>query len=312
MKEENKSGKHKHIPYSLSPARLIIVVFSLVFVIEALIMIVLSFCHGLPKWVCTIIDAAVLTVLLFPALYFLVFRPLVSYIAERKKAEDALREGEEFLRQITDGLPVLIAYVDPQERYRFVNKEYEKWFEMPSSQIIGKSVLELVGEANYEIIKEHINDALSGKFVHYEDTLLLSNGKSRSVEAKYIPDRDKHGNVNGYFLMAQDVTERKWAEETILKLTHHKDLMLESVGEGIFGLDTEGKVTFVNSAAANLLGYDVSELKGTGPPFERKNVQFMRHIGMGLSIMEWRCSGKRTERAYRLNTGAPHLKKREN
>jgi PAS domain S-box-containing protein len=262
MKDEKKSGQHKHIPYSLSPARLLVVVFSLVFIIEALIMIILSSCPGLPSWICTIIDATVLTVLLFPALYFLVFRPLVSYIDERKQAEDALREGEEFLRQITDGLPVLIAYVDPQERYRFVNKEYEQWFEKPSSQIIGKSVLELVGEANYEIIKEHINDALSGKFVHYEDTLLLSNGKSRSVEAKYIPDRDRTGNVNGYFLMAQDVTERKWAEETILKLTHHKDLMLESVGEGIFGLDIEGKVTFVNSAAANLLGYGVSELIG--------------------------------------------------
>lgn len=225
-------------------------------------MIVLSFFSELPKWVCTIIDATFSVALLFPALYFLVFRPLGSYIAARKKAEDALREGEGFLRQITDRLPVLIAYVGPQERYRFVNKEYEQWFEMPSSHIIGKSVMELVGEAHYEIIKKHISDALSGKFVHYEDALLLANGQSRAVEVQYIPDRDKHGNVNGIFLMAQDVTENKWAEETILKLTHHKDLILESVGEGIMGLDAEGKITFANSTAARLLGYDVSELIG--------------------------------------------------
>ena len=199
MKEEKKLGKHKYIPYSLSPARLLIVIFSLVFVIEALIMIVLSSCPGLPSWLCTLIDATVLTVLLFPALYVLVFRLLVSYIDDRTKAEDALREGKEFLRKITDGLPVLIAYVDPQERYRFVNKEYEKWFEKPSEQIIGKSVLEIVGEANYKIIKEHINNALSGKFVQYEDTLMLSDGKSHFIEAQYIPDKDRAGNVNGFF-----------------------------------------------------------------------------------------------------------------
>jgi PAS domain S-box-containing protein len=317
MKEEDSLGQSQRILYSLSPSRLVIIIFALVFIIEVLIMFSLFSFPDIPHWLTAIIDATVLTVLLFPAMYFLVFRPIVLHMAEREKAEESLRESEKFLWQITDGLPVLIAYVDPQQRYRFVNKEYEHWFQIPCAQIIGKSVRELVGEAYYESIKKHINDVLSGKFVDYEDTLFLKDGKPRSIEAKYIPDIEKDGNVKGYFLMGQDITERRWAEEKILQLTHHKDLILESVAEGIFGLDREGKMTFVNSTAAQLLGYEVSELIGEkhhdklhhsrkdGTPFPQIecpiNAAYRDGIGHNGVEIFWRKDGTSMPVEYRSN-----------
>ena len=317
MKEEDTSGQSKPIPYTLSPARLVIIIFALVFIIEVLIMISLFSFTGIPRWITAFIDATVLTVLLFPALYFFVFRPIVLHMEEREKAEDTLREREKFLQQITDGLPVFIAYVDSQQRFRFVNKEYEHWFQVPSSQIVGRSVGELVGESNYESIKGHINDVLSGKFVYYEDKLFLEKGNTRSIETRYIPDIDKDGNVKGYFIMGQDVTERRWAEETILQLTHQKDLILESVGEGIVGLDTEGKMTFVNSTAAQLLGYEVSELIGEkhhekihhsrkdGTPFPQTECPIYssyrdRSARSGVEIF-WRKDGTNLPVEYRSN-----------
>ena len=45
-------------------------------------------------------------------------------------------------------------------------------------------------------------------------------------------------------------------------LSHHQQAILDTAGEGIFGLDAEGIATFINASAARLLGYDVRDLIG--------------------------------------------------
>jgi diguanylate cyclase (GGDEF)-like protein/PAS domain S-box-containing protein len=59
-----------------------------------------------------------------------------------------------------------------------------------------------------------------------------------------------------------DITKRKQAEQTVEQLAHRNELILDSAGEGIYGLDREGVATFVNPAAASLTGYAVEELIG--------------------------------------------------
>jgi two-component system cell cycle sensor histidine kinase/response regulator CckA len=56
--------------------------------------------------------------------------------------------------------------------------------------------------------------------------------------------------------------ERKRAEAAVLQLSRQMELILNSAGEGIFGVDTEGKVTFVNPAMAQMLGWEIPELLG--------------------------------------------------
>jgi len=60
--------------------------------------------------------------------------------------------------------------------------------------------------------------------------------------------------------IAHDITIRKISEEELRVQIRNNILILNSAGEGIFGLDTEGKHTFVNPAAASLLGYTEQEL----------------------------------------------------
>lgn len=59
--------------------------------------------------------------------------------------------------------------------------------------------------------------------------------------------------------MAGEINSR---EESLDRLRRHNELILNSAGEGIFGLDTDGRHTFVNPAAARMLGYEVNELLG--------------------------------------------------
>jgi len=64
-------------------------------------------------------------------------------------------------------------------------------------------------------------------------------------------------------LLHKEVLERHAAEEQLSRLHREYELILNSAGEGIYGLDTEGRITFVNTAALQILGYEEMELIGS-------------------------------------------------
>ena len=59
-----------------------------------------------------------------------------------------------------------------------------------------------------------------------------------------------------------EIAEREQAETALAQLNRRHKLILDSAGEGIYGIDLEGRLTFVNPAAARLLGWEVAELLG--------------------------------------------------
>jgi PAS domain S-box-containing protein len=58
------------------------------------------------------------------------------------------------------------------------------------------------------------------------------------------------------------ITELKTFEEALERLSRRHEMILESAGEGIFGLDLDGNATFVNAAAARMTGWEAEELVG--------------------------------------------------
>ncbi len=76
----------------------------------------------------------------------------------------------------------------------------------------------------------------------------------------------------------REIAERIQADQTVEQLRRRNELILNSAGEGILGLDREGRHTFVNPAATGMLGYMADELKGTTfkiylPRFEPETAQ---------------------------------------
>jgi PAS domain-containing protein len=97
------------------------------------------------------------------------------------------------------------------------------------------------------------------------------------LEIYESPLKDEQGNVIGIVGAARDVTERVKAEEAMKKSEKHIHMLLDSTAEGIYGIDLEGKCTFVNAACLRLLGYDdENELIG-------KNMHNMIHYNDGVS-----------------------------
>ena len=63
-------------------------------------------------------------------------------------------------------------------------------------------------------------------------------------------------------IVIYDITERKQQEDAVEQIRHQNELILNSAGEGILGVDLQGNHTFVNPSAARMLGYEVEELIG--------------------------------------------------
>jgi PAS domain S-box-containing protein len=136
----------------------------------------------------------------------------VMDISDRIRAEKSVQRSEEQLRLITDSLPILIAYIDNQQRYNYNNRAYETWYGRPRSSLLKLHIQELVGTDNYRQMLPYIKTALAGKPVTYEIQPIDEGENSYWISATYIPDFDSEGEVKGFFSMVDDITERKEIE----------------------------------------------------------------------------------------------------
>jgi PAS domain S-box-containing protein len=126
---------------------------------------------------------------------------------------DSLQRSESQLRLVTDALPVLISYVDRDERYRLANRAYERWFGIARADILGKTMSEVLGPA-YESLRANIETALRGKEVSFETAFAYKDAK-RDVRATYIPHLGAQDEVLGLFVMVADITEQKQTEAAL-------------------------------------------------------------------------------------------------
>ncbi|OYQ62932.1 diguanylate cyclase [Pseudanabaena sp. SR411] len=139
-------------------------------------------------------------------------RNLQQEINDRMQAEAALRRSEEQLRLITNALPVLIAYVDDHQCYRFNNKAYEDWLGQVPADIYGSNIKTVWGNNCYQRMQVYVNLALLGQAVTYENEILLKDGLPCSVNVTYIPHLDEQQNVKGFFALTTDISDRKAIE----------------------------------------------------------------------------------------------------
>ncbi len=139
-------------------------------------------------------------------------RNLQQEINDRMQAEAALRRSEEQLRLITNALPVLIAYVDDRQLYRFNNKAYEDWLGQSPADIYGSHLQTVWGIDCYERMQIYVKLALLGQVVTYENEILLKDDLPCSVNITYIPHLDESKNVIGFFALTSDISDRKAIE----------------------------------------------------------------------------------------------------
>ena len=123
-----------------------------------------------------------------------------------------------FSATMADAVPILIGYLDNQERYRYVNRAYEDWFGVARADIEGRTLTEVLGEAGYARVKDHVARALGGERLTFEGEVPYRGAGLRHIEAQYVPDIAAGGVVLGYYVLVSDISDRKRAEAEVARL----------------------------------------------------------------------------------------------
>src|SRR5215467_8277241 len=99
------------------------------------------------------------------------------------------------------------------------------------------------------------NDEWEQRFVRRDGRLVIANGKCKVI-------RDTAGKPKFVVTLNEDVTDRRLAEAERIRIARQMQLLLDSTGQAVYGLDLDGNCTFINKATCEMIGYPCDEVLG--------------------------------------------------
>lgn len=202
-----------------SPFRFLIVTIVAIFAAEIAAMIAVYFLKPLPYYQMTLIDAGIMTLLIFPVLYYFSFRPLIRQMEKSWRAEEALLQSRELQEKFFDSIDTLIAYMDRDFNFIRVNDAYAKAAGHTPDYYAGKNHFKLFPHEENQAIFEQV--VCSGEpFQAYEKAFEYPDQPDRGVTYwnwSLQPVKSPEGMIEGLVLSLVEVTERKRAEQELRK-----------------------------------------------------------------------------------------------
>ncbi|MBI5396701.1 MAG: PAS domain S-box protein [Verrucomicrobia bacterium] len=187
---------------------------------------------------------------------------LISDITERKRTEEALREGQDLFYSFMDNSPTVAFMKDAEGRMIYINATYEKTFQTTLAAVRGKSDAELWPPEVARSLREHDLAVLAGdKVVELVETVPTPDGQRHEWLAFKFPLHNVGGRryLGG---MAIDITDRRQTIEALRESERQFTRLFESSPDAIFVEDSQGKVLDVNPAACRLHGLARQQLIG--------------------------------------------------
>ena len=139
-------------------------------------------------------------------------------LTERKHTEQALRQSQTELQLIINAMPILISYVDREERFRLNNAAYLDWYGFTPQELYGRTIRDVIGEEAYFLRAPYIAEALAGRPCSFSLYTPHRDGSQRHALMNYLPRHGPDGAVNGFYIFVIDETERKKTEEALRNL----------------------------------------------------------------------------------------------
>ena len=170
---------------------------------------------------------------------------VAAVIAQRERMRAHSAQLGERLKVVADAVPAYIAQFDADLRYRFANRRYLDWLGKAPADMIGLTPADVLGPGPAAALEPAMRRALQGERQRFDFT--MPNGQV--LDVTYEPSATGGGQVDGFYVMAHDVTWRASAERRFREL-------LESAPDPMVVMDpADGRLLLVNAQVERVFGY---------------------------------------------------------
>jgi len=182
-------------------------------------------------------------------------------VTDQRQVEMALLSSEARYKEVVENSLGFVFTCSMEGRLTSLNAFTAETLGYRAEALTGRSVADLLDSAGMVTFQECLKTLETQEEWQGSLPLRRSDGVYRRIAF-----RSRRMQLPGErpFILNHgiDVTEQHEAEEALHLATRQRELILESVGDGIYGIDMDGRLTFINEAAARVLGYTRDELTG--------------------------------------------------
>ncbi|HEY0863547.1 MAG TPA: PAS domain S-box protein [Lacunisphaera sp.] len=177
---------------------------------------------------------------------------------ERRLGEQALRSSEEKLRMVTDNARVGLVMINTGRCYTFANNTYAEILGLPSPDLVGRHVAEVLAPLYEEQIRPRLDRAFAGERVTYELKRPTPAG-TRHYIVRYEPTKAP-GEAALVVVVITEITDRRQAEESLRASEARYYTLFECAPDGIVIGDAQSRYLDANPSICRMLGYTRAEL----------------------------------------------------
>jgi PAS domain S-box-containing protein len=143
------------------------------------------------------------------------------------------------------------------------NKGAERLFGYSAQEVVGKPVTILIPQERLDEEPSILQRIRRGERIdHFETVRRHKDGRSMDVSLTVSSVIDSGGQVVGASKIARDITGRKQKDEALRSAAEFDEAVMANMGEGLYTVDGQGLVTFLNPAAEKMFGWKLADLRG--------------------------------------------------
>jgi two-component system, OmpR family, sensor histidine kinase VicK len=182
-------------------------------------------------------------------------------VTGQRQAEQALLNSETRYKQVVENSLGFVLTCTMEGRLTSLNSFTAESLGYRTEELTGRPLFDLISKDGLQDFAESLKTII--KTGEFQGTIpfLRKDGTERRIAFR-SRRMDLPGSPSFILTHGMDVTEQEEAEDELHLIRRQRELILAAVDDGIYGMDLEGNLTFINPAAAKMLGFTADELRG--------------------------------------------------